>query len=802
MIYPSRFEEKIGFDKIRQLIANECISSMGKKFVEKIRFSSKREIIENMLEQIKEFKDILQFGKPFPSEDYIDMRDVLNELKIPGTYIEQESLFDLKTSLKTISAVYNYIKALDVEDFSSLHDLVKQLFFPEEIIFSAEKIIDDKGEIRDNASEKLAEIRQQIMSKQRQVLRATRKAFELAKKSGWAPENAEITIRNGRTVIPVKASDKRALHGFIHDESSTGQTVFIEPGESFEINNEIRELENDERREIIKILLKFTDFVRPYFEDLFRLYRFLGLVDFIRAKALFSIKTEAVKPVITSEKKLFLRKAVHPLLYLSHKAQNKSIVPLDIVLTEENRILVISGPNAGGKSVCLKTTGLLQYMLQCGLLIPAKEDSEVFLFNKMFIDIGDEQSLENDLSTYSSHLLNMKFFIRNADINTLFLIDEFGTGTEPQLGGAIAESVLEELNKNKAFGVVTTHYTNLKIAAERNYGMINGAMLFDSKEMQPLFKLQIGKPGSSFTFEIAKKIGFPRYILEKAKKKTGVKAVSFDRQLQQLELEKLKIEKREKELIKMEKSFKEAEQKYNNLKTKIDKNKKKILEEARIEALKIIEESNKAIEKTIREIKEAKADKETTKALRQKLNLQKEKIKKLTGKNETAKKEHAKTVEAETKIAPGDWVKIKDSDIIGELVSLDDDEAVVNVNNVILRTTADKLKKSDKKPQNAVPTYKSTQRNIINEINKKTVNFNLSIDVRGKRAEEAISMIKKYIDDAILLNIAEVAILHGKGNGILRQIIREYLQTIDEIKYFGDAPVDMGGAGITRVYFK
>jgi DNA mismatch repair protein MutS2 len=802
MIYPSRFEEKIGFDKIRQLIANECISSMGKKFVEKIRFSSKREIIENMLEQIKEFKDILQFGKPFPSEDYIDMRDVLNELKIPGTYIEQESLFDLKTSLKTISAVYNYIKALDVEDFSSLHDLVKQLFFPEEIIFSAEKIIDDKGEIRDNASEKLAEIRQQIMSKQRQVLRATRKAFELAKKSGWAPENAEITIRNGRTVIPVKASDKRALHGFIHDESSTGQTVFIEPGESFEINNEIRELENDERREIIKILLKFTDFVRPYFEDLFRLYRFLGLVDFIRAKALFSIKTEAVKPVITSEKKLFLRKAVHPLLYLSHKAQNKSIVPLDIVLTEENRILVISGPNAGGKSVCLKTTGLLQYMLQCGLLIPAKEDSEVFLFNKMFIDIGDEQSLENDLSTYSSHLLNMKFFIRNADINTLFLIDEFGTGTEPQLGGAIAESVLEELNKNKAFGVVTTHYTNLKIAAERNYGMINGAMLFDSKEMQPLFKLQIGKPGSSFTFEIAKKIGFPRYILEKAKKKTGVKAVSFDRQLQQLELEKLKIEKREKELIKMEKSFKEAEQKYNNLKTKIDKNKKKILEEARIEALKIIEESNKAIEKTIREIKEAKADKETTKALRQKLNLQKEKIKKLTGKNETAKKEHAKTVEAETKIAPGDWVKIKDSDIIGELVSLDDDEAVVNVNNVILRTTADKLKKSDKKPQNAVPTYKSTQRNIINEINKKTVNFNLSIDVRGKRAEEAISMIKKYIDDAILLNIGEVAILHGKGNGILRQIIREYLQTIDEIKYFGDAPVDMGGAGITRVYFK
>jgi DNA mismatch repair protein MutS2 len=440
-------------------------------------------------------------------------------------------------------------------------------------------------------------------------------------------------------------------------------------------------------------------------------------------------------------------------------------------------------------------------MLQCGLLIPVKEDSEFYLFDRLFIAIGDEQSLENDLSTYSSHLLNMKYFLRHANENSLFLIDEFGTGTEPQLGGAIAEAVLEELNKKEAFGVVTTHYTNLKIAAEKNSGMINGAMLFDSKEMQPLYKLQVGKPGSSFTFEIARKIGFPKYVLQKAKKKSGNKAVSFDQQLQQLELEKLKLEKKEKALTSAERKLNETLAKYEQLKKNLEQSKKVILEKANQQALEIIESSNKAIEKTIREIKEGKADKKVTKEARQKLELKKENLK--NKKEITAAKtsvtQNKKSEEQQP--VPGDWVTIKDSDIVGELISIDGDDALVNVNSVRLRTSASKLEKSSSGPK-ASSTFKSSRQGIMHDINKKAVNFNLSIDLRGKRADEAMSILKKYIDDAILLNIKEVSILHGKGYGILRDIIREYLQSVEEVHRFGDAPLDMGGSGITRVVFR
>ena len=802
MIYPARFEEKIGFDKIRELISAECISPMGIQFVNKIRFSSNAEVIVKMLEQTVEFKQVLQFGKPFPSSDFFDMREILRGIQTPGSYIEKEALFDLRTSLRTISEVLTYIDKLNHHDFPQLRLLTDELYFPADVLKSADKIIDDKGEIKDNASDKLYDIRKQIVSRQRQVLKATKKAFEVAKKSGWIPENAEITVRNGRAVIPVKASDKRALHGLIHDESATGQTVFVEPGESFEINNQIRELENEERREIIKILTRFTDLLRPHLNDLFQLYRFLGLIDFIRAKAMVAIKTEGHKPIVSPKKQLLLNEAKHPLLLLAHKAQNKIVVPLDLELNTENRILVISGPNAGGKSVCLKTIGLLQYMLQCGLLIPAKEDSEFFLFHRLFIDIGDEQSLENDLSTYSSHLLNMKYFLRNANENTLFLIDEFGTGTEPQLGGAIAASVLEELNKKSAFGVVTTHYTNLKIAAEKNRGMINGAMLFDSKEMQPLYKLQTGKPGSSFTFEIARKIGFPKYVLQKARQKSGSKAVSFDQQLQQLELEKLKIEKKEKQLNTTEEKLAAALEKYEGLKQNLEKSKKSILEQANQKALEIIESSNKAIEKTIREIKEGKADKKITKAAREKLTEEKNRLKKPKQQHKANKSPDSSVDIENSRLNSGDWVQIKDMDVVGELISIDGEDALVNVNNVRLRTTAAKLEKSNNKPKAHATSFKSSQRGIMHEINKKVTNFNLSIDLRGKRADETMSILKKYIDDAILLNIKEVSILHGKGYGILRDIIREYLQSVDEVQHFGDAPLDMGGSGITRVRFK
>lgn len=812
MIYPNNFEQKIGFNQIKELISNLCISTMGEHFVKKIRFSSNIGVIKKLLNQSSEFIELLTVGKSFPAKDFIDLRLELAQLKTPGSYIEQEVLFNLKASLFIINEILNYFNETEKEAYPELKTLVYQVYFPAELLKEAEKIVDEKGDIRDNASVELRKIRQSIAGKQRQVFRETKKTFEQAKKLGYVPDNSEITIRNGRSVIPLKVADKRSIGGIIHDESSTGQTVFVEAPLSFEINNEIRELESEERREIIKILLTFTDALRPFIPDLHDAYRFLGLIDFIRAKALFSIKTVAKQPIITNNKPVDIREAIHPLLYLSHKEQNKTVVPLDLELSTENRILIISGPNAGGKSVCLKTVGILQYMLQCGLLVSASPDSVFRLYDNIFIDIGDEQSLENDLSTYSSHLLNMKYFLRNANNNTLVLIDEFGTGTEPQLGGSIAEATLEQLNNKLTFGLITTHYTNLKLAAERMQGLINGAMLFDSKEMQPLFKLQIGKPGSSFAFEIAKKIGFPAHVLNKARKKSGGKHVRFDQQLQQLEIDKIKLQRQLQKADSDDVNLSQMLEKYNDLINNLEKSKKQIIKEANEQALSIIESSNKAVEKTIRDIKEAGADKTKTREIRKELDSKKDDLK-VVPKQDSIRKRKKKsnhvsnqdsTAKSETfknqPVKAGDFVKITDSNIIGELISVKGDNALLNVNNVKLSTSVSKLIKSE------APKHKVVKRkgfnDIVSEINEKTVNFKLTIDLRGKRADEALSMLQKYVDEAILLNMREVSILHGKGYGILRDIIREYLQSVDEIQNFADAPIEMGGTGITRVYFK
>ncbi len=795
MIYPNNFEQKIGFDSIREMLKDFCVSDMGVKFVEKIRFSSQGEVISKLLDQVHEFMEILTIGKSFPGSDYFDLRDELFRIKTPGSYIEQEALFDLKTSMGTIQAVLAYFKNSDAGKYTELKKLTEQIAFPDDVLVKAEHIIDDKGDIRDNASARLAEIRKEILQKQRKVHRETKKAFEQAQKAGYIPENAEITIRNGRQVIPLKAAEKRSIGGFIQDESATGQTVFVEPAGSFEANNEIRELENEERREIVKILTQFTNTLRPYIEELMAAYRFLGMIDFIRAKALLSIKIHAHRPVISTEQSMNCIEAVHPLLYLSHKAQKKDIVPLDISLDAANRILIISGPNAGGKSVCLKTVGLLQYMLQCGMPVPASPNSEFSLFSNLFIDIGDEQSLENDLSTYSSHLLNMKYFIKNATNETLFLIDEFGTGTEPQLGASIAEATLEELNKKKAFGVITTHYSNLKLAAERLEGLQNGAMLFDTEKMQPLYILKIGKPGSSFAFEIAKKIGFPSFVLQKAKKKSGGKHVQFDQQLQQLETDKLAIDKKQKQLDSADETLSELVEKYTNLLKDLAKSKKQLIDDAKKEASAIIEDSNKAIEKTIKEIKEAQANKEATKTIRKKLEEKKTQFKKV--KTEVDAPE---MIETSDELLAGDFVSVIDTDITGELILIEDDEALINVNDIKLRISLDKLKKSLKMLQFIYNPRNSAS--IINELNQKAARFELSIDLRGKRSEEALYLLQKYIDEALLLSMKEVSILHGKGYGILRDNIREYLRSVDEVKHFEDAPLNLGGTGITRVYFR
>ncbi|NOY51256.1 MAG: endonuclease MutS2 [Chlorobi bacterium] len=819
MIYPSNFEQKLGFDIIRNLIAENCISDMGKTFVSNIRFSAKANIINTLLTQSQEFTNILIFGESFPSSNFFDLRKELIRVKLPGTYIEQESLFDLKSSLLAIKNILGFFNKSEEQNFIELKKLSENIYVPKEIISGCEKIIDDKGEIRDNASQELSEIRHKLNSKARQVLRETKKAFAQAKKSGWVPDNTDMTIRNGRTVIPLRASDKRAIGGFIHDESSTGQTVFVEPAVSFELSNQIRELENEERREIIKILIDFTNDVRPFINELISAYRYLGIIDFIRAKALFSIKIKADIPKFSNGDGFDIKNAVHPLLWLTHSKNNKEVVPLDLKLDNENRILLISGPNAGGKSVCLKTTGLLQYMFQCGLPIPVSPNSEMRVFKNLFIDIGDEQSLENDLSTYSSHLLNMKYFLRHANAETLFMIDEFGTGTEPQLGGSIAEATLESLNKKESFGLITTHYSNLKIAADKIPGLFNGAMLFDSKEMKPLYRLQMGKPGSSFAFEIAKKIGFPSYVLNRAKKKSGGKHVRFDQQLQQLETDKMMLQKQKQKVETTDDQLSRTVEKYTNLLTELEKSKKQFIADAKEEALRIIESSNKVVERTIREIKEAQADKAKTKEIREQLEKSKDALReiknereKIKEKNEKIKEKRGKTQDKDTEaandkitegtsgLAPGDHVRVKGTDMLGELHSISGDEAFVNVNDIKLKTSLRKLVRA-KKPKTKTKLLKSSFSGIAKDINQKAANFRLSLDLRGMRVDEAMSELQRYVDDAMILSIKEVSILHGKGNGILRPVIREYLRSVDEILSFGDAPLDQGGAGITKVFF-
>ncbi len=810
MIFPDNFEEKIGFDQVRRMLKAHCVSRMGEIYVEKIRFHNRFDILKKILGQAEEFRQIMLFGKPFPAQNYFNLIPELERIAIPGTYISQENLFDLKTSLESINDVLVYLKSLDEASFPLLKSLSANVEIDRQIMREIDKIINEKGQIKDTASDKLKEIRQRLVKLSNEIDKAIRQVLITARKNGWVNPNDDLTLRDGRLVIPVPATHKRKIRGFIHDESATGQTVFIEPAEALEANNEIRELENAEKREIIRILTEFTNLIRPEVEPLISAYQFLGLVDFIRAKAKFAIQIEGVLPLLNDKTIIEWFDAKHPLLFLSHQIQKKPVETLSFKLDENQRILVISGPNAGGKSVCLKTVGLLQYMLQCGLLVPMRETSETGIFRDIFIDIGDEQSIENDLSTYTSHLRNMKFFSLKSGWQTLFLIDEFGTGTEPQLGGAIAEAVLEHLNRKLAFGVVTTHYTNLKMLADKTPGLVNGAMLFDTRQMQPLFKLQMGNPGSSFAFEIARKTGFPTHILQNAEKKVGKGQLKFEEQLQQLELEKKELIEKQKENAVIEEKLKMLVSKYNQLLQDLESSKTSILKEARNTAAQVIAGSNKLVENTIREIRENQAEKEKTKQLREKMKDEAGKIE--TESNETKKPTSEKPVVVKKKVKPvteiekifvGNRVRISPQQTVGEVIEIIGDDAVVSFGSVIMKTPLSKIVNvGDEELHQKVLIRKSNYGNIINEINAKMQNFKLTLDLRGQRAEEAMPNLEKYIDEAILLSIKEVRILHGKGNGILRDIIRTQLRAIPEVKKFNDEHLEQGGHGITVVSLK
>lgn len=798
MIYPANFEQKTSFDKVREMVAQRCISDMGRERATRMAFSTDYDLISRLLKETREFLTILETGLPFPSQDYLDLSPALLRIRVPGTYLLADELVDFRLSLRTISACLDFYRLPAAQSFIYLKARAGNLDVPRHIIYEADRILDEKGQIRDSASLELARIRKEMRSKSVASEKMIGQLLTMARSSGWTVTDAEITLSDGRLVIPILSAHKRKIKGIIHDESASGQTVYIEPESCLEINNEVRELENAERREIIHILTLFSDFIRPETELLLQAYDFLGEMDFIRAKARLASETEADEPVLKPGPAINWMNARHPLLYLSFKTRAKTVVPLNIKLDQEERILIITGPNAGGKSVCLKTVGLIQYMLQNGLLVPVDPDSNAGIFENIFIDIGDEQSLENDLSTYSSHLINLGFFIGHCQPFSLFLIDELGTGTDPSLGGAIAEAALEKLSETGAFGVVTTHYSNLKLLAGKVDGIMNGAMLFDTKKLQPLYILATGKPGSSFTFEIARRIGFPEDVIDSAIIKAGKTHLDFEKQLQEVESDKLQLEKRMKEFKVADDFLGELIEKYEAMKTDLDKSRKEILEKARQEAKELFEQSNRLIENTIKQIRESQAEKEKTKSARIELEQYRQKIV-VTHLGEEKKPAIASNSDDMKYLKPGDWVSIKGQQNTGVIRRIKSGAAMVEFDGLKIKVPVRKLILS-KVPAKVTTSHKKSP--FMSDINEKAIHFKLSLDLRGKTADEAVMMVQKYIDDAYLLRIKEVSILHGKGEGILRKAVRDYLSSIEEVVSFDDEQHDRGGSGITKVLIR
>ncbi|SHI61727.1 DNA mismatch repair protein MutS2 [Tangfeifania diversioriginum] len=824
-IYPEHFEEKIGFDRIREMLRNKCISTMGNEWVDDMQFQDKFEVVTNQLSEVTEFCRIIREFENFPANHFYDLRPALQKIKIEGRFLEPAELFDLKRSLEAVRAIVQFFQKQEEEVFPLLKKKTERVQVFPYIYDRIDTIINKFGKIRDNASPELAQIRKSILSLNSNMSKRLHAILKQAQKDGLVDEEASVSIRDGRAVIPVLASNKRKIKGIVYDESGTGKTSYVEPNEIVEMNNEIRELEYAERREVVRILTDFSNDIRPYLEDLFYSYEFLGEIDFIRAKGLLGVEFDGIRPEIDDTTTIQWQQAVHPLLQKALKKENRKIVPLDIQLDTQNHILLISGPNAGGKSVCLKTVGLLQYMLQCGLLIPLQEGSKTGIFSQLFIDIGDEQSLENDLSTYSSHLMNMKYFVKNCNERTLILIDEFGSGTEPMLGGAIAESILGELNRLRTFGVITTHYTNLKHFASATDGIINGAMLYDSQHMNPLFKLEIGKPGSSFAFEIARKIGLPEEILETATNKVGKKHIDFDRNLRKINRDKRYWETKRQKIRKVEKILDDTAVNYAEELKEIQNQRKEIMKKAREEADALLASVNKRIENTIQEIKKAQADKEKTKQAREKLGKLKNEVAKKSdetdsriatkmeklrrreekrnqrrpqeSKNKVPKKEPEKQIE----LKPGDKVKIKGQETAGELIELNEKNAVVAFGQMITtlprkqveRLSSNEAKKLEKGQKQGGSHLAGS--NLM----ERRLSFKPEIDIRGQRADEAIQNIQEFIDEAIMLEVSQLRILHGKGTGILKETIRNYLRSEPMVRTFKDEHVDFGGAGITVV---
>jgi len=832
MIYPSNFEQKIGFDSIRHLLKEKCLSTLGHERVDEMTFSETYNDINRRLEEVTEFIRIIQEEDEFPDQYFFDVRPSLKRIRIEGMYMEEQELFDLRRSLETICDIVRFLQRTsdegDAEEAPSPYPHLRALagdimVFPQ-LISRINNILDKFGKIRDNASSELLHIRRELASTTSSISRSLHAILRNAQSEGVVDKDVTPTMRDGRLVIPVAPGLKRKIKGIVHDESATGKTVFIEPAEVVEANNRIRELEGEERREIIRILTEFSATVRPQVPAILQSYEFLAEIDFIRAKAHFAIQIHATKPTFEDKQILDWNTAIHPLLQLSLAKHGKKVVPLDIELNKQQRILIISGPNAGGKSVCLKTVGLLQYMLQCGMLVPMHERSHAGIFGGIFIDIGDEQSIEDDLSTYSSHLTNMKMMMKHCNERSLILIDEFGGGTEPQIGGAIAEAVLKRFNEKKVFGVITTHYQNLKHFAEDHEGVVNGAMLYDRHLMQALFQLQIGNPGSSFAVEIARKIGLPEEVIADASEIVGSEYINADMYLQDIVRDKRYWETKRQNIRKREKQMEETIAKYETEIKELEKSRKEILKKAKEEAEHLLQESNARIENTIRSIKEAQAEKERTRLVRQELSEFKEqiddldkqqaedkiarKMEKLREKQERKKDKknkpqtHTASSVTEPKVTPievGTTVRIKGQSSVGEVMEISGKTAIVTFGMIKTNVKLDRLERTQAPISKPVAKSTFVSSETQDQVYEKKLSFKQDIDVRGMRGDEAIQAVTYFIDDAILLGVSRVRILHGTGNGILRTLIRQYLSGVPGVAHFQDEHVQFGGAGITVV---
>lgn len=854
-LYPHNFESKIGFSSIREELLGYCSSALGQSIIQNIEATNDYALIVKSLSEVREMINLISSASVLPSLQLVDCRQLLHELRPGGSFLEEEALVDLRHMLIALHELHKFFTEISTEgdrqdeSLSYIYPSLSKLYFDAPTFPKIEQaltsLLDAEGKIKDTASKELRRIRQELRECERSLSGMLARIVSNARKEGWIDLDVQPAMRDGRLVIPVQPQHKRCIKGIVHDESATGKTVYIEPVEMVEANNRIRELEGEERREIIRILIEIANKLRPNITHLLRAYELLAYTDAILAKARWARTYEAISPAIVDSPHLEWYSARHPLLMHSLKAQGREVIPLDIKLTEdEGRLLIISGPNAGGKSVCLKTVGLLQYMIQCGLPIPIGETSTVGIFNHFFIDIGDEQSLEDDLSTYSSHLKNMKHFDKYSDGKTLILIDEFGGGTEPTIGGAIAQALLHRFNESRAYGVITTHYQNLKNFAEDTDGLINGAMLYDRHEMRPLFKLSIGRPGSSFAIEIARKIGLPEDVIAEASEIVGSEYIDMDKFLQDIIRDKRYWETKRQSIRKEERTLQEAAARYTIEAEETEKQRRAILAEARQEARKIVDEANGRIERTIKEIREAEAEREITLGIRQSLKVYQEEleeeividtkarekaqreVEKLLRRRERKQKgEKSGQSEAEvaqhfrvaTKLAKreeqkdttfkvGDYVRLDGQKTVASIISLNAKDATIALGMIKMTVTLDKLRPvSDKEVTRVQSQQKSSSssssKSVIDQIHDKRLHFKQDIDLRGMRVGEGVEAVRYYIDDAIQLGISRVRILHGTGTGALKQAIREYLKTVRGVKRVADEHVDFGGAGITIVDF-